>query len=229
MNSSSLRILIAGMAMTCSTLFAGCQEHKQPQAAGPKEAPASSGTIVAVGDSLTAGYGIPESEAYPAQLERKLHQAGYRWKVVNAGISGETSSGTLSRIDWVLKLQPDIVILEIGANDGLRGVEPQLVQENIDKIVTRLDSRGVVVVLAGMEMLRNLGVAYTSRFSKIYPAVAKEHELILVPFFLAKVAGERELNLHDGIHPTGKGYTTVTDTVFPYVLKAIEKKGMKSS
>src|SRR5690242_1396303 len=116
------KVFLAGFVMAACTMFGGCQKGDNHAAASPPVAPAShEGTIVAVGDSLTAGFGLKETEAYPAQLERKLHQAGYQWRVVNAGISGETSSGTLSRIKWILKLKPDIVILEIGANDGMRG------------------------------------------------------------------------------------------------------------
>jgi acyl-CoA thioesterase-1 len=188
------------------------------------EKPASRGTIVAVGDSLTAGYGVPETDAYPAQLERKLNEAGYKWRVVNAGISGETSTGTLARIDWILKLRPDIVILETGANDGLRGQAPELTRKNIDRIVTALQAKNVVVVLAGMQMLTNMGSPYQDKFVAIYPRVAKERKLILVPFFLDKVAGEENLNLSDGIHPNPQGYANVTETIFPYVLQAIKLK-----
>jgi acyl-CoA thioesterase I len=218
------RILLAVVAMTLCTLFAGCQKDKEPAASLPPEPTVYDGTVVAVGDSLTAGAGLSESYAYPAQMEKKLRQAGYRWRVVNAGISGETSSGTLSRIDWILKLEPDIVILEIGANDGLRGVDPQLARRNIDKIVTALQAKGVVVVLAGMQMLINMGASYTTEFAAIYPKVAREHDLILIPFFLSNVAGDASLNLADGIHPTAKGYSIVTETVYPYLLQAIEKK-----
>jgi acyl-CoA thioesterase-1 len=223
------RLFLKGVVMTVlCTLFAGCQKESQPAAAVSSE-PASQGTIVAVGDSLTAGKGVPESEAYPAQLEKKLSQAGYRWRVVNAGISGETSSGTLSRIDWILKLKPDIVVLCIGANDGMRGVDPRLTRRNIDKIVTELEAKDVVVVLAGMQMLTNLGQAYTTEFAAIYPQIAQKHHLILAPFFLAEVAGDPSLNQGDGIHPSAKGYRIVTETIYPYVLQAIEKKkGNKS-
>lgn len=186
-------------------------------------APAYEGTIVAVGDSLTAGYGLRETEAYPAQLEKKLRQAGYNWRVVNAGISGETSSGALSRIDWVLKLKPDIVILETGANDGLRGIDPKLVHKNVDKIVSTLQTKNVVTVLAGMKMFQNLGHSYTTEFTTLYAKVARNHNTLLIPFFLANVAGDRSLNLSDGIHPNADGYRKVTDTVYPYVLKAIER------
>ena len=221
---NSPRLLPALVAITLCAMLAGCQREKEPAAAISVESSASQGTIVAVGDSLTAGSGVSETEAYPAQLERKLRQAGYDWRVVNAGIGGETSSGALSRIDWILKLDPDIVILETGANDGLRGVDPDLTRRNLDQIVTALQSKGVVVVLAGMQMLRNMGTDYTAKFAAIYPTIAKKHDLILIPFFLSKVAGEADLNLSDGIHPTTKGYGVVADTVYPYLLQAIETK-----
>jgi acyl-CoA thioesterase I len=222
-------LLLLSVLLVAAALSAGCQKEKgtpaAPAGAAPaSQAPASQGTVVAFGDSLTAGLGLPESDAYPAQLEQKLRQNGYPWRVVNAGISGETSSGALSRVDWVLKLKPDIVILETGANDGLRGVNPQLTRGNIDKIATRLEAKGVVVVLAGMQMLSNMGASYTSQFAAIYPEVARKRHLILVPFFLANVAGDPDLNQADGIHPVAKGYRIVTETLYPYLVQAIKKK-----
>lgn len=210
--------------MTLCTLFSGCDKHKEPAAARSADPTAYDGTVVAVGDSLTAGFGVPETEAYPAQLERKLAAAGYRWHVVNAGISGETSSGTLSRIDWILKLKPDIVILETGANDGLRGVDPNLTRKNMDRIVTELKKKDVVVVLAGMRMLTSMGAPFARDFAAIYTSIAKKDDLILIPFFLANVAGEPNLNQADSIHPTAEGYRLVTDTIYPYLLQAIESK-----
>jgi acyl-CoA thioesterase I len=186
--------------------------------------PAYEGTIAAVGDSLTAGLGVNEEEAYPALLERKLREKGYPWRVINAGISGETSSGVLSRLAWVLKLRPDIVILETGANDGLRGIDPKVTKRNIDEAVRILQENKVIVVLAGMRMVSNLGQEYLAAFASIYPAVAAKRGLLLVPFFLKGVAGDPALNQADGIHPTGEGYRIVTETVYPYALKAIEKK-----
>jgi acyl-CoA thioesterase I len=222
-------LLLALLALAAGALGAGCQKESGSAVAPPAAAPSFQGTIVAVGDSLTAGYGLPETEAYPALLEKKLHQAGYRWQVINAGISGETSSGTLARVDWILKLKPDIVILETGANDGLRGVDPQLTRGNIDKTVAKLQENGVVVVLAGMKMLANLGPSYTAEFADIYPKVAAKHGLILIPFFLAGVAGDPGLNQADGLHPLAQGYRIITELVYPYLLQAIDrKKNVKS-
>lgn len=223
---TALRHLVLLAIAAFCTLLGGCDEKKETAPVNTTEKSASYGTIVAVGDSLTAGYGVAESQAYPALVERKLHQAGHKWRVINAGISGETSSGTLARLDWVLKLNPDIVILEIGANDGLRGQDPELIRRNIDRIVTRLEEQGVVVVLAGMHMLTNMGSPYRQQFAAIYTSVAKKHNLIFVPFILEKVAGEDALNLPDGIHPNAQGHQTVAETVYPYLLQAIKLKSV---
>jgi len=144
--------------------------------------------------------------------------------VVNAGISGETSSGTLARLEWVLTLQPDIIILETGANDGLRGIEPQLAEKNIRAILEMLKEKDVVVVLAGMKMVWNLGPVYVAKFNGIYPRLAKEFNVIFMPFFLKGVAMKRELNLEDGLHPNAKGYRIISDNLYPYVLQAIKRK-----
>lgn len=224
----TLRLVMATFAVSLIALCPGCQQEQEPAAARPAAAPpASEGIVVAVGDSLTAGYGVAPSDAYPAQLERKLNQAGYQWQVVNAGISGETSSGTLSRIGWILKQEPDIVILETGANDGLRGVDPKLTRQNIESIVTQLKGKDVLVVLAGMQALKNMGGSFTREFAALYPALARKHDLILMPFFLADVAGEAHLNLGDGIHPSAEGYRIITDAVYPYLVQAIEQKRNK--
>lgn len=217
-------VWVAGAIVAMTSILSACEERNTPASSARQEQPAFTGTIVAVGDSLTAGYGIKEEDAYPARLEKKLREAGYRWRVINAGISGETSSGTRSRITWVLKLKPDVVILETGANDGLRGIDPQVTKNNIDETVRILKENKVTVILAGMRMVSNLGRDYTAAFAAIYPAVARKHGLILVPFFLAGVAGEPSLNQGDGIHPVAEGYRIVTDTLYPYVLQALAKK-----
>jgi acyl-CoA thioesterase-1 len=221
----AMRTAVGFMAVAVAgILFSGCSRHDEPVPPVTREQPAFVGTIVAVGDSLTAGYGVKETEAYPARLENKLHAAGHRWRVVNAGISGETSSGTRSRITWILKLRPDIVILETGANDGLRGIDPQVTQHTIEEIVHVLQENKVTVILAGMQMVANLGRDYTTAFAALYPAVARKFDLVLIPFFLQGVAGEPSLNQSDGIHPVAEGYRIVTETVYPYVLQAVTRK-----
>ena len=175
------------------------------------------GLIVALGDSLTAGLGLNERDAWPAQLERRLRAAGLRWKVINAGISGETSSGARARLAWVLGLKPDIMVLETGANDGLRGIPPQVLQANLDSMLTTLGENRVTTVLAGMQMLRNMGPSYTSAFARVYPDLAQKHKAMLVPFFLEGVAANPALNQSDGLHPTAEGYRVVTDLVYPRI------------
>jgi acyl-CoA thioesterase-1 len=179
------------------------------------------GTIVAFGDSLTQGHVLPEQEAYPARLEKRLRAEGFAFRVVNAGINGETSSGALSRVSWILRMKPDIVILETGANDGFRGINPEFIEKNISETIRILKENEVTVVLAGMQMLSNLGAEYTTAFRNIYPNVSRRHGAILIPFFLEGVAGEPSLNLPDGIHPTTEGYEIVVKNVWPYVLEAI--------
>ena len=179
------------------------------------------GTIVAVGDSLTEGLGVDEELAYPAVLEGKLRGLEYPYRVVNAGISGETSSGTLARIKWVLTLNPDIVILVVGANDGFRGIDPDLIRTNIEEIVQELKAHNVTVVLGAMQMVQNLGPDYTTAFANIYPEVARSQDIILTPFFLEGVAAERKLNQADGIHPTAEGYKVIVENITPYVVEAI--------
>jgi acyl-CoA thioesterase-1 len=185
--------------------------------------PRYEGTIVAMGDSLTAGLGIAEADAYPAQLARRLSAAGHRFKVVNAGVSGETSSGALSRVEWVIaSLKPDIVILETGANDGFRGIDPALLEANLNRLITIFKAHKIEVVLAGMQMVPNLGPDYTRAFKTIYPRIAQQHRIILIPFFLEGVAGRDDLNQPDNIHPTAAGYTRIVDTIYPFVLNAID-------
>jgi acyl-CoA thioesterase-1 len=200
-----------------------CKQQENRQAGEEKNsAPQYEGTIIAMGDSLTAGYGVAVDNAYPARLEKLLQEAGYNWQVINGGISGETSSGALSRTSWILARHPDIVILETGANDALRGLPLTLVRENIMKTVQVLQEGGVKVVLAGMQIVQNLGADYTERFAAIYPAVARERKVILIPFFLEGVAGDPSLNQEDTIHPNQKGYRIVARTVLPYVVQAIK-------
>jgi acyl-CoA thioesterase-1 len=207
-------------------VIAGCSSDP-PNAAPSGPASSSSqpyeGTIVAMGDSLTAGLGLAEQEAYPARLAQRLSAAGHRFKVVNAGVSGETSSGALSRAQWVIaSLKPDIVILETGANDGLRGIDPALLEANLNRLITIFKAHDIAVVLAGMQMLPNLGPDYTQAFKAIYPRVAQQHRIILIPFFLEGVAGRSHLNQPDGIHPTTAGYERIVKTIYPFVLNAIE-------
>ena len=200
----------------------GCSQEQEKNHE-TKESETMMKTIVAVGDSLTAGYGVDEGDAYPALLEKKLQADGYNYKVVNAGVSGETSSGTLSRMEWILTLEPDIVVLETGANDGLRGIDTEVAEKNISEILQLLKDKDVVVVLTGMKMVWNLGPAYVAQFNRIYPKLAKEFDVVYMPFFLEGVATKGNLNQGDGIHPNAQGYQIIAENIYPYVEQAIEK------
>jgi acyl-CoA thioesterase I len=207
-------------------LLNGCDNQEvssmvpEPVSAPEKE---WQGMIVALGDSLTAGLGVELQHSYPALLQKKLEEDGYLFEVVNAGVSGETSSGTLSRLNWILSRDPDIVIVEIGANDGLRGIETDLVEKNIEQIILTLRDKEVVTVLAGMQMVWNLGEDYTERFSALYGKLAAKYDLVYMPFFLEDVATVASLNRADGIHPNEQGYEIIAANIYPYVLEAIQR------
>ncbi len=173
-------------------------------------------TVLFFGDSLTAGYGIDPDEAYPALIQKKIEDAGLPWRVVNAGLSGETSAGGLRRLDWILRQRVDIFVIELGGNDGLRGIAPATTRSNLEDMIKRIRQRypEVVVVLAGMQMPTNMGLDYTREFAAIYPDVARQTEAVLIPFLLEGVGGVPALNLPDGIHPTPEGHAIVADTVW---------------
>lgn len=170
--------------------------------------------IVAFGDSLTAGLGVPPDDAYPGQLARWLREQGLAYEVINAGVSGETSAGGLRRVEWILKSQPMLVILELGANDGLRGQPLKETYENLKGIIEGLQAKGVIVVLAGMRLPLNYGDDYTEEFSELYKRLAKEYEIPFIPFFLEGVATQRHLNQGDGLHPNAEGYSIVVQNVW---------------
>ncbi len=214
-------ILMAGIFFTVLGLLGVCEGLSEGGSAAKVGRP--TGTIVALGDSLTAGFGVKEKEAYPVRLEKKLYEAGYDWRVINSGVSGETTGDMLARIDGVLKSRPDIVILEAGVNDAFGGIDPQMIQMNIEEMLRIFKARGITVVLAGMRTFPGPGSHYSETFAAIYPAVARKNDLILVPFFLEGVAGDPALNKADGIHPIGKGYRIVVENVYPYVIRAIAK------
>lgn len=177
-------------------------------------------TILFFGDSITAGYGLSKEEAFPAEVEKTLSQKGMEVKVVNAGLSGETSAGGLSRIDWILRQPIDVFVLELGANDGLRGLPLDQTKANLQAIIDKVKAKypEVKIVLAGMMVPPNLGNEYTSEFKSIYPNLAKKNNAALIPFLLQGVAGDEKLNIADGIHPNVEGHKIVAKTV----LKTIE-------
>jgi acyl-CoA thioesterase-1 len=173
--------------------------------------------LVAFGDSLSAGYGLPQDAAFPVALERALKARGHKVDVANAGVSGDTASGGLDRLDWSVPDGTDGVILELGANDMLRGLDPAVTRRSLEAIVERLKARNIPVLLAGMFASRNLGPAYTEKFDAIYPELAQKHGLVLYPFFLDGVVGDRSLNLPDGLHPTAKGVEIIVGRILPTV------------
>jgi acyl-CoA thioesterase-1 len=173
-------------------------------------------TILFFGDSITAGYGIDEQEAFPALIQQRLDSLGMPWRAVNAGLSGETSAGGLRRIDWLLQQPVDILILELGGNDGLRGVSPNETRRNLEEIIDRTRAKypEVRIILAGMQVPPNLGPDYAASFADVYPSVARNKKVELIPFILDGVGGIPELNLPDGIHPTAEGHRIVAETVW---------------
>ena len=181
-------------------------------------------TILALGDSLTEGLGVDNDANYPAQLEARLQELGYKdVKVINSGLSGETSTGLVNRLDWVLQTKPDITILTIGANDAMRGIDVATVEANIRTAIKRLQDNGSEVILGGMQIYDNLGSDYVESFAAIYPRVAKDMNVTLIPFFLEGVGGDPKLNQADAIHPTREGYSIiVNDNILPILQPKIE-------
>jgi acyl-CoA thioesterase-1 len=178
--------------------------------------------IVILGDSLTAGLGLPVDQAYPALLQERLKAEGSNYQVVNAGVSGDTSAGGLSRLDWALDGDVRVLIVALGGNDGLRGLPPSQLKENLSQIITRAQKRDIKVILAGMEAPPNYGREYIVGFHQVYPALAKEYHVALVPFLLDGVAGQEALNQRDGIHPSAEGARIVADNVWKVLKPVIE-------
>ena len=173
--------------------------------------------IVTLGDSLTAGFGVLPDEAYPVLLEQRLRREGYAYRVVNAGVSGDTTAAALRRVDWVLRAQPAIVIVALGANDGLRHQSVTAMRDNLVEIMRRLRAAGTGVLLAGMRVPPNYGAEYVSAFANVFPDVARATGVPLAPFLLEGVAGEARLNQADGIHPTAEGQRIIADRLWPYL------------
>lgn len=179
--------------------------------------------ISVLGDSLTAGYGLAANEAFPAQLEAALQQRGHHVVVQNAGVSGDTSAGGLARLEWTLADRPDLVIVELGANDALRGLDPVRTHDNIETILNRLKADGVQPLLVGMKAPRNLGQDYYTKFDQLYPDLALSQSVPFYPFFLEEVAGRPELNQRDGIHPTAAGVAIIVEKILPLIEETLRK------
>lgn len=179
--------------------------------------------IIAFGDSLTSGLGVSADESYPAQLQRRLRALNFPHRVINAGVSGDTTAGGLRRVPWILNSKPDWVILELGANDGLRGLSLEQTKNNLDLIIRRLRQADVNVLLAGMKLPPNYGHEYTAGFEAIFPALAEQHRIPFIPFFLDGVAASATLNQPDGIHPTAEGYRTIVEHVLKTLLPLLKE------
>lgn len=178
--------------------------------------------IVALGDSLTAGAGLPKADSFTAKLEAALRARGLDVTILNAGVSGDTASGGLARLDWSVPPDADGVIVELGANDMLRGTDPQVTRKALGDILSRLDQRGLPVLLAGMRAAPNLGADYGRRFEAVYADLARTHPVLFYPFFLEGVAGNRALNQPDGLHPTASGVDVIVAAILPDVEKLVE-------
>jgi len=181
--------------------------------------------IVALGDSLTAGYGLPSNQGYPSVLQQLLDEAGYRYEVVNMGVSGDTSAGGLRRVDWALEGDVRVVIVALGGNDGLRGLSPADLERNLGGIIDRARARGIPVLLCGMEAPPNLGASYTREFRAVYPRLAKRDGVTLLPFLLDGVAGDPSLNQADGIHPNADGARRMATLVLSRLEPLLDRRG----
>jgi acyl-CoA thioesterase-1 len=193
---------------------------------GPTDANTNRPGILVLGDSLAAGYGVDPGEAFPALLQKKLDAAGLNFAVINGGVSGDTSAGGLRRVDWYLRRRVEVLILELGGNDGLRGVPPAETRTNLQGIIdaARKAWPDIKIVIAGMRMPPNLGQEYTDAFEKIFPALARDNHAALVPFLLEGVGGKAELNGPDQIHPTAEGHRIVAENVWKVLKPVIEAK-----
>ena len=210
-----------------SRAAAGAERSPKP-GTGDRTKPGSSGAaprIVILGDSLTAGLGLPVEQSYPSLLQQRLNTEGLDFEVVNAGVSGDTSAGGLSRLDWALEGNVKVLIVALGGNDGLRGLPVEQLKANLAQIVETAQSRGIRVILAGMEAPPNYGRDYSVAFHKVYPALARQCNVPFVPFLLQDVAGSQTLNQADGIHPTAEGARVVADNVWAVLKPVLDESG----
>jgi acyl-CoA thioesterase-1 len=214
-------------ALMLLTILSACRSQARSQAGtgsanqppAPAVAPADGSEparpkIVVLGDSLTAGYGLVETQAYPHLLQQKIDSEGYKFEVVNAGVSGDTSAGGVRRLDWALEGDVKVLVVALGGNDGLRGLSVDEMKRNISEIIERARERGIVVILAGMEAPPNYGSEYVAAFRRAFQDLARQHRVLFIPFLLNGIAANADLNLQDGIHPNPRGAAVVSDTVW---------------
>jgi acyl-CoA thioesterase I len=193
----------------------------------PAKPPAAK-TILFFGDSLTAGYGLDNpAQAFPGIIQEKITAEKLPWRVINAGLSGETTAGGVRRLDWILRQPVDIFVLELGGNDGLRGLPPEVARANLQTIIERVRQKNpsARIVVAGMEMPSSMGAAYTKAFREIYPAIAEKNQAVLIPFLLQGVGGDPTLNLPDGVHPTAEGHAIIAETVWKTLRPLLQPPG----
>lgn len=221
------RLRIAASFLSFVVVIVGCGAERPQESADNPPARASKGElskpkIVALGDSITAGYGLSRDQAYPNLLQERLEAEGYDFEVANAGVPGDTTAGGVRRLDWVLDGEVRVLIVALGGNDGLRGLPVTEMKRNLSTIVERALERGTRVVLAGMEAPPNQGEQYTSQFRETYREIAREYDVVLVPFLLEGVGGMAELNQRDGIHPNEKGQALIAKQIWDYLRPIIE-------
>ena len=217
--SFHLLFVLAAWLTSCSA----STEKKQAEEGTQVVDSTANKTILFFGNSLTAGYGIDPEESFAGRIQTRLDSLKKEFRVINGGLSGETTAGGLSRLDWFLEEEPYLFVLELGGNDGLRGIALTETKKNLLAIVDKVQAKypNTKIILAGMQIPPNMGQEYTEEFKAIYPAVAKEKNIELIPFLLEGVAGNPDLNLPDGIHPTAEGHRLVMETLWPYISKAL--------
>jgi acyl-CoA thioesterase-1 len=191
---------------------------------GAEPAPSRTPLVVFLGDSLSAGYGLPAEQAFPALVERRMKERGMPVRIVNAGVSGDTTSGGLDRLDWLLGQKPDVLVVELGANDAFRGQPVERIESNLRAIVVRAQHAGVRVLIVGIKVPTNYGPEYAEAFDAVYPRVAKETHAALMPFLLDGVGGHPDLNLDDGIHPNVQGQKIVAENLLPYLERVLRAR-----
>jgi acyl-CoA thioesterase-1 len=219
----------AGFAIGCGVENQGTQPASQQAPQTPPDPPASRTVderpkIAILGDSLTAGLGLLETQSYPHLLQRKIDAAGFRYEVINAGVSGDTSAGGLRRLDWVMQEDVRVLIVALGANDGLRGLSVSEMKHNLGQIIETARAKHVIVILAGMEAPPNYGAEYASSFRQAYRELALQYRVPFIPFLLDKVAGQAALNQGDGIHPNPQGAEIVADTVWSQLKPLLDQR-----
>jgi acyl-CoA thioesterase I len=217
----SLLVALPLAAVACGS--APTPRTDAAQSHAPAERPAAPRRIVFLGDSLTAGLGLPREQSTPSLIQDRLAAAGYAYEVINAGVSGDTSAGGLSRLDWSLDGEVEVLVIELGANDGLRGLPVSQMKRNLDEIITRAKARDITVILTGMEAPPNYGPLYTTEFRDTFRDLADDHDVVFVPFYLDGVAGIADLNQRDGIHPNAEGARIIADNLWRALEPVLDK------